>query len=95
MMYLCKCELTYHRNKNNQMKKQIITLTLLLLFTSLNQTISARQKPTDRIRVLVSTDIGGTDPDDNQSMTHLLMSTLKDSFHLLRLEVVVQKRFTA
>lgn len=24
-------------------------------------------------RVLVSTDIGGTDPDDNQSMTHLLM----------------------
>ncbi len=55
------------------MKKQIITLTLLLLFTSLNQTISARQKPTDRIRVLVSTDIGGTDPDDNQSMTHLLM----------------------
>ena len=27
------------------------------------------QKP----RVLISTDIGGTDPDDNQSMTHLLM----------------------
>jgi hypothetical protein len=26
-----------------------------------------------RQRVLVSTDIGGTDPDDNQSMTHLLM----------------------
>lgn len=27
------------------------------------------QKP----RVLISTDIGGTDPDDNQSMAHLLM----------------------
>ena len=26
-----------------------------------------------RYRVLVSSDIGGTDPDDNQSMTHLLM----------------------
>ncbi len=24
-------------------------------------------------RILISTDIGGTDPDDNQSMTHLLM----------------------
>jgi hypothetical protein len=24
-------------------------------------------------RILVSTDIGGTDPDDNQSMIHLLM----------------------
>lgn len=27
----------------------------------------------ERHRILVSTDIGGTDPDDNQSMTHLLM----------------------
>lgn len=27
----------------------------------------------ERHRVVVSTDIGGTDPDDNQSMTHLLM----------------------
>ena len=26
-------------------------------------------------RVLVSSDIGGTDPDDNQSMAHLLMNT--------------------
>ena len=29
----------------------------------------AQMKP----RVLVSTDIGGTDPDDNQSMIHLMM----------------------
>ncbi len=27
----------------------------------------------ERYRVIISTDIGGTDPDDNQSMTHLLM----------------------
>jgi len=32
------------------------------------------QKPIPvKPRILVSTDIGGTDPDDNQSMTHLLM----------------------
>ena len=30
-------------------------------------------KPTERFRVLISTDIGGTDPDDNQSVAHLLM----------------------
>lgn len=33
-----------------------------------------------RYRVLVSTDIGGTDPDDNQSMAHLLMYS--DRFEL-------------
>jgi len=32
------------------------------------------QQPTpQKPRILISTDIGGTDPDDNQSMTHLLM----------------------
>lgn len=31
-------------------------------------------------RVLISTDIGGTDPDDNQSMAHLLMYS--DLFNL-------------
>lgn len=30
-------------------------------------------KAQNKARVLVSTDIGGTDPDDNQSMIHLLM----------------------
>lgn len=28
-------------------------------------------------RILISTDTGGTDPDDNQSMTHLLMYNKK------------------
>ncbi len=32
-----------------------------------------RNEHADRPRVLISTDIGGTDPDDNQSMVHLLM----------------------
>lgn len=36
------------------------------------------QKPVPvKPRVIISTDIGGTDPDDNQSMTHLLMYTDK------------------
>lgn len=33
----------------------------------------ARVKPTEKPRILISTDIGGTDPDDNQSMAHFLM----------------------
>ena len=33
----------------------------------------AQQDVSEKYRILVSTDIGGTDPDDNQSMAHLLM----------------------
>ena len=36
-------------------------------------TMEAQPKPAEFPRVLISTDIGGTDPDDNQSMAHLLM----------------------
>lgn len=45
------------------------------MVTLVATTIEARPmvKPTERFRVLISTDIGGTDPDDNQSMSHLLM----------------------
>ncbi|WP_410055268.1 nucleoside hydrolase-like domain-containing protein [Parabacteroides johnsonii] len=32
-----------------------------------------KQQDNQRVRVLISTDIGGTDPDDNQSMAHFLM----------------------
>lgn len=35
--------------------------------------VSAQHKMPQKPRVLISTDIGGTDPDDNQSMIHLLM----------------------
>lgn len=48
------------------------TALFLLLIVSL--VFSHAQTRTDeRPRILVSTDIGGTDPDDNQSMLHLLM----------------------
>lgn len=51
-------------------------LTASLLFCSLH--LMFGQKPTpNKPRVLISTDIGGTDPDDNQSMIHLLMYSEK------------------
>ena len=44
---------------------------LIILLIALST--EARNKPSEKFRILVSTDIGGTDPDDNQSMAHLLM----------------------
>ena len=48
-----------------------LTLIFSLLFFS--DTLVAQQPVPVKPRILVSTDIGGTDPDDNQSMIHLLM----------------------
>lgn len=48
-----------------------IIITLLLWLPAI---AGEAQKPVPlKPRILISTDIGGTDPDDNQSMTHLLM----------------------
>ena len=57
----------------------ILLLPLVLLVAACRP-----QAETQRPRVLVSTDIGGTDPDDNQSMAHLLMYS-----HLFDLEGLV------
>ena len=46
---------------------------LLYLITFLPVTGIAQQRVPVKPRILISTDIGGTDPDDNQSMTHFLM----------------------
>lgn len=46
-------------------------LSLLMCFYSL--IIIAQQKVPIKPRILISSDIGGTDPDDNQSMIHLFM----------------------
>ncbi|MGC4102541.1 nucleoside hydrolase-like domain-containing protein [Ferruginibacter sp.] len=51
------------------MKKLVF---LSLLYFQLNE-LAAQQPVPVKPRILVSTDIGGTDPDDNQSMAHLLM----------------------
>ncbi|WP_207421398.1 nucleoside hydrolase-like domain-containing protein [Desertivirga brevis] len=48
-------------------------LILSFLFLLYSVGLIAQQPVPVKPRVIVSTDIGGTDPDDNQSMTHLLM----------------------
>jgi hypothetical protein len=48
-------------------------LLAVLLFCLITGRLWAQQPVPVKPRVLVSTDIGGSDPDDNQSMTHLLM----------------------
>jgi hypothetical protein len=50
--------------------KQLILLFCILFCI---QEVDAQKPVPVKPRILVSTDIGGTDPDDNQSMTHLLM----------------------
>lgn len=47
-------------------------LALILVVFSLS-IIIAQKTVSEKPRILISTDIGGTDPDDNQSMIHLLM----------------------
>lgn len=49
-----------------------LTFILLSFTICISATATGRPSP-ERHRILVSTDIGGTDPDDNQSMIHLLM----------------------
>ena len=48
-------------------------LTFIFSLCLYSLALTAQQPVPVKPRVLVSTDIGGTDPDDNQSMTHLLM----------------------
>lgn len=58
------------------MKKTIHFLFIIFSITVLKAQKSVVEKP----RILISTDIGGTDPDDNQSMIHLLMYS--DKFNI-------------
>jgi hypothetical protein len=51
------------------MKRLFLIITLCLLTIIIGAQNPVPVKP----RILISTDIGGTDPDDNQSMIHLLM----------------------
>lgn len=54
------------------MKIRTILLCVALLNLFISRVLAQKDVP-ERPRILVSTDIGGTDPDDNQSMAHLLM----------------------
>ena len=59
-------------------------LFIVLLWSSAIASAARTLEPTTtKPRVLISTDIGGTDPDDNQSMAHLLMYN-----NLLEMEVL-------
>lgn len=49
---------------------RFILIVSILFFSNV---LSAQNPAPVKPRILVSTDIGGTDPDDNQSFTHLLM----------------------
>ncbi len=48
-------------------------LAIFAIIFSLLFVASAQQPVPQRPRILISTDIGGTDPDDNQSMMHFLL----------------------
>ena len=61
-----------------RLKIWCLTLTVALAVFTVNA--GELQKPAEKPRVLISTDIGGTDPDDNQSMVHLMMYS--DLFNL-------------
>lgn len=60
----------------NILNNELVTLKKLILIFSLfifSNVTFTQQSMSVKPRILVSTDIGGTDPDDNQSFTHLLM----------------------
>ena len=46
---------------------------LIFIFGFIPAILIAQQQVPVKPRILISTDIGGTDPDDNQSMAHFLM----------------------
>ena len=58
------------------MNKLILIFSLCIY----SVTLAAQQPVPAKPRILISTDIGGTDPDDNQSMAHLLMYS--NLFHI-------------
>lgn len=57
------------------MKLQNLTILKVLLFCAIFMPLHsmAQNSKAEKPRILISSDIGGTDPDDNQSMIHLLM----------------------
>ena len=55
------------------MKQRFMSILLAALSVAVCCPVLSRVKPEVKPRILISTDIGGTDPDDNQSMAHFLM----------------------
>ena len=66
---MASSEINYFKFMNiYKMTNFFLFIGILLIVKSLS-----KEEIPQRPRVLISTDIGGTDPDDNQSMIHLLM----------------------
>ncbi len=55
------------------MKHVNLLVVLALLWCISMSSVMAQQLVPQRPRILISTDVGGTDPDDNQSIVHFLM----------------------
>lgn len=55
------------------MKPIHLTFRIVAFFTLAMTLFSCSSASREKYRVIISTDIGGSDPDDNQSMLHLLM----------------------
>jgi hypothetical protein len=55
------------------MKPGAVKIILIAFFAAFTNAACAQQPVPIKPRILISTDIGGTDPDDNQSITHFLM----------------------
>ena len=53
--------------------KKFTAKSFLALVLLLPAGAFAQQPVAEKPRILISTDIGGTDPDDNQSMMHYLL----------------------
>src|SRR3569832_58593 len=51
----------------------VVKVVLLFCCFCFSFTLIAQKPIPAKPRILISTDIGGTDPDDNQSMIHFLM----------------------
>ncbi len=53
--------------------RKILAVTIVCMCILVPQSIVAQHPVPERPRILITTDIGGTDPDDNQSMMHFLL----------------------
>ncbi len=62
-----------HITRNSIYFEPYVSILYLPIFFLLSISLFYQQPVPEKPRVLISTDIGGTDPDDNQSMAHLLM----------------------
>jgi hypothetical protein len=60
--------------KEEAAKQMLLPKIIFLILLTISCVTTPAQQPVKvKPRILISTDIGGTDPDDNQSMTHFLM----------------------